>query len=118
MGLRSSRGGTGKEPAKRRQRAGSRAEAVARRLGCRVVRRDVFLDADPSPSGVRRALEEAAALARTRPVVAIVHPSAATVRELERAQETLTAAGVDVYPLSKLLAHVDSLDPRRLVGAP
>ncbi len=84
---------------------------MARRLGCRVVRRDVFLDADPSPRGVRRALEAAAALARERPVVAIVHPSAVAVRELARAEQTLTRARIGVYPLSELLAHLEADAP-------
>ena len=83
--------------------ADTRAEAAARARGVPVLRREVFLDHDPAAHAIEAALDEAAQLSRTHPVVAIAHPSAEVVEVLGRRLPELHAEGVAVYPVSRLL---------------
>lgn len=89
----------------------SRAEDVARRLGCVVARRDVFLDDAKDEASVARALGEAVRLARIRPVVVVAHPLPATIRVLRRAERTLAEEGIGVYPLSEVISHLRAPRP-------
>lgn len=82
----------------------TRAEEVATAAGVPTLRREVFLDHDPSSDAIEAALDEAARLSRDHPVVAIAHPSAEVVEVLRRRLPQLHAEGVGVYPLSRLLS--------------
>lgn len=85
------------------------AEDAARAAGLPTLRREVFLDHDPSAEAIDAALLEAARLSRGHPVVAIAHPSVEVVEVLERRLPELFAQGVVVYPVSRLLrARADS----------
>ena len=86
------------------------AEACARRAGVPALARAVFLDHDPSPSAIARALEHAATQARHEPTVAIGHPTPALVRVLEEKLPALDDAGIGIYPVSRLLAHQQEAD--------
>jgi polysaccharide deacetylase 2 family uncharacterized protein YibQ len=88
-----------------RTTASTCAEQSARAAGVPTLARQIFLDDDPSSAAIEAQLERAAALARTRPVVAIGHPSPEMVEVLLRRLPELHAQGVAVYPASELLHH-------------
>lgn len=82
----------------------SPAVHIGRTLGLPVLRRDVFLDNDLNQASIRRRLDEAARLARTRGyAIAIGHPHAATLLQLEAWLPTLARQNVRVVALSELL---------------
>ncbi|MEM7160496.1 MAG: divergent polysaccharide deacetylase family protein [Myxococcota bacterium] len=82
----------------------TQAEAMAQRAGVPSLRREVFLDHDPSAAAIEAALEHAAQLSHDHPVVAIAHPSPEVVEVLGRRLPDLYAQGVAVYPASRLVA--------------
>lgn len=75
--------------------------------GVPAVSRQVFLDDDPSAEAIAEQLARAAALSRTRPVVAIGHPSVAMLEVLERELPRLHAEGIAIVGLSELVAAAD-----------
>jgi polysaccharide deacetylase 2 family uncharacterized protein YibQ len=77
---------------------------IARESGVPAVKRDVFLDHDPSEPTIRRELERLKALARERgSAVAIGHPYPETLRVLEEALPALAEEGIELVPLSRLV---------------
>ena len=79
------------------------AATVAGDAAVPALSRQVFLDHDPHPDSVRAALREAAERSRSAPVVAIGHPTPATVAVLREELPRLYASGVTVYSLSELV---------------
>jgi hypothetical protein len=75
--------------------------------GVRAVSRQVFLDDDPSPEAIAEQLARAVALSRTRPVIAIGHPSAALLEVLRRELPRLHAEGIAIVGMGELLAATD-----------
>jgi polysaccharide deacetylase 2 family uncharacterized protein YibQ len=76
---------------------------MATEVGVSAVRRDVFLDPDPSPETVVRQFERMKRLARKRGVVvAIGHPYRATLEFLERALPTLQEQGIELVTISEV----------------
>ena len=90
-----------------RTTAATCAQRAAQAAGVPSLARQVFLDDDPSLEAIDAQLERAATLARSQPVVAIGHPSAAMVEVLLRRLPELHAQGIGIYPLSSLLAVSD-----------
>ena len=77
---------------------------IARETGVDAIRRDVFLDPDPSPETVAREFERMKALARQRgQVIAIGHPYPATLDLLERELPLLAEQGFELVSVSELL---------------
>ncbi len=78
---------------------------VAEETGIPAMRRDVFLDPDPSPETIAREFERMKRLARQRgQVVAIGHPYPATLDLLERELPRLAEEGIELVPISDLLS--------------
>jgi polysaccharide deacetylase 2 family uncharacterized protein YibQ len=78
---------------------------VARETGIPAMRRDVFLDPDMSPETIAREFERMKRLARQQgQVVAIGHPYPATLELLERELPRLADEGIELVPISDLLA--------------
>ncbi len=68
------------------------------------IRRDVFLDSDRDPAKIRAELYRAVKLARRHGIaLAIGHPYPETLTVLEQEIPKLTAAGVEILPVSQLL---------------
>jgi polysaccharide deacetylase 2 family uncharacterized protein YibQ len=89
-----------------RTSGGSVAAEVARAAGVPALTRDVFLDHDRSESAVERQLDQAVRLAhRHGAALAIGHPYPETLAVLERRLPGLRAAGVELAPVTRLLAH-------------
>lgn len=79
---------------------------LASETGVRAVKRDVFLDDDPSPEMIRREFERLKQLARTRGMaVAIGHPHSATLTILEELLPGLAAEGILLVPVSELVTN-------------
>ncbi len=77
---------------------------IAHENGVPALRRDVFLDPDPSPETVRREFERALTLARRNGyAVAIGHPYPATLELLEEKLPGLRAQGIELVAVSSLL---------------
>ena len=77
---------------------------IARENGVSAMRRDVFLDPDPSPETVAREFERMKALARKHgQVVAIGHPHPATLELLERELPRLAEEGFELVSVRELL---------------
>jgi len=84
--------------------AHSVALQMATEAGVSAVRRDVFLDPDPSPETVVRQFERMKILARKRGfVVAIGHPYRATLELLERELPKLREQGIELVTISELI---------------
>ena len=83
---------------------GSVALQVADEIGVPAMRRNVFLDPDPSPETVAREFERMKKLARKRgTAVAIGHPYPATLDLLERELPRLAEEGFELVRISELL---------------
>lgn len=81
------------------------AMQIAAEAGVRAVKRDVFLDSDPDPTIIRAEFERLKALARKQGyAVAIGHPYDATLTFLEAELPTLSAQGIELVPVSELVA--------------
>lgn len=77
---------------------------IALETGVEAIKRDVFLDPDPSPEAVEREFERFKALARKRGhALAIGHPYPATLDLLERELPGLAAEGFELVRVSELL---------------
>lgn len=77
---------------------------IARENGISAMRRDVFLDPDPSPETVAREFERMKDLARKRgQVIAIGHPHAATLELLERELPLLAEQGFELVSVQELM---------------
>ena len=86
--------------------AHSVALQMATEAGVSALRRDVFLDPDPSPETVSRQFERMKVLARKRGfVVAIGHPYDATLALLERELPGLDEQGIKLVSISELLGR-------------
>ncbi len=73
----------------------------ARRIGLRVLRRDVFLDNVDEPEAIRRQFEELLELARRHgSAIGIGHPRANTLAVLESELPRLAGRGIDLVPVS------------------
>lgn len=84
--------------------AHSVALQVASEVGVSALRRDIFLDPDPSPQTISRQFERMKRLARKRGfVVAIGHPYDATLALLERELPGLRAQGIELVTISELI---------------
>ena len=90
------------------------AAEQAAAAGVPFVSRKVFLDHDPAPAAIRRALARAAEFARDEPTVAIGHPSMALVEVLREDLPRLHDQGVTVVPLSQVIAHRRTASPASL----
>lgn len=77
---------------------------IALENGVAAMRRDVFLDPDPSPQAVEREFKRFKALARKRGrALAIGHPYPATLELLERELPRLVDEGFELVRVSELL---------------
>lgn len=84
--------------------AHSVALQMATEAGVSALRRDVFLDPDPSPETVRRQFERMKVLAKKRGVVvAIGHPYEATLALLEKELPKLREQGIELVSISELV---------------
>jgi polysaccharide deacetylase 2 family uncharacterized protein YibQ len=79
------------------------AATAAQQAGVPTISRKVFLDHQPGRENIRAALAEAATFAREQPTVAIAHPSIELVEVLLEDLPKLHAAGVAIYPVSRVL---------------
>ena len=80
--------------------ARSAAGREAAALGLRGLRRDVFLDNEPTEQAIEARLEDAFEAARTRGwAIAIGHPHAATLDVLETLEDRAELAGVRIVPV-------------------
>ncbi len=87
----------------------TQALSLARRFGVPSVERDVFIDHDPSPIGVRTALIRAEDVAqRNGFAIAIGHPKDTTLDALEEWLPEIKARGFAVVPLTAIVRHVAS----------
>lgn len=78
--------------------------AVAQELGMPCVKRDIFLDHEPTEAFVRRQLGELIRRAKVEgQAVGIGHAHPVTLKILEHEAETLEKEGIEVVPLKKLL---------------
>ncbi len=76
---------------------------LARRMGVRFARRDVFLDNTAAPAAIRKQLAELARLAsKNGKAIAIGHDRPATIQVLQEALPALEQAGYTLVPLSDL----------------
>jgi polysaccharide deacetylase 2 family uncharacterized protein YibQ len=83
------------------------AADAARAEGIPTLVRDVFLDNERDAGKIEHQLDELVRLARTRgQALAIGHPYPETLAVLERRLPQLQAAGIELVPLTGLLAHV------------
>lgn len=81
------------------------AEVVAREHGVRTAGRDVFLDNERDLERINARFNELLRIARRRGhAIAIGHPYPETIAYLERVLPLLEEAGVEVVPVSELLA--------------
>lgn len=79
---------------------------IAAESGVDAVKRDVFLDNDPSPDRIRAEFERLKRLARVRgSAVAIGHPHEATLAVLEQELPRLAADGIELVPVSRLVTN-------------
>mgnify|MGYP001817066765 FL=1 len=84
--------------------AHSVALQMAIEAGVSALRRDIFLDPDPSPETVQRQFERMKVLAKTRGfVVAIGHPYDTTLAFLEEELPKLSEQGIELVRISELL---------------
>ena len=84
--------------------AHSVALQMATEAGVSALRRDVFLDPDPSPETVQRQFERMKVLARKRGVViAIGHPYETTLALLEEELPKLHEQGIELVRISELV---------------
>lgn len=84
--------------------AHSVALQMATEAGVSALRRDVFLDPDPSPATVQRQFERMKVLAKRRGfVVAIGHPYDATLALLEKELPKLAEQGIELVTISTLV---------------
>ena len=86
-----------------RTSADSHASLAAAEAGVRSAAREVFLDNEVSEAAIDAQLQRAANLSRDHPVIAIGHPSVELHAVLERRLPELHAAGIGIYPVSRLL---------------
>uniref|UniRef100_A0A832A1W7 Divergent polysaccharide deacetylase family protein n=1 Tax=Desulfacinum infernum TaxID=35837 RepID=A0A832A1W7_9BACT len=78
--------------------------SVAQELGMPCMKRDIFLDHEPTEAFVRRQVEELIRRAKVEgQAVAIGHPHPVTLKVLEQKAETFEKEGIEVVPLKKLL---------------
>ena len=76
---------------------------VAKRLGVKCYRRDVFLDNSKDQAYILRQMDVLARLALKKGrAIAIGHPSRATLEALRKSLPKLEKMGIKVVPLSKL----------------
>lgn len=91
--------------------AHSVALQMATEAGVSAIRRDVFLDPDPSPQTVSRQFERMKLLAKRRGfVVAIGHPYAATLELLEKELPKLDQEGIELVTISELVGRPRPLE--------
>lgn len=87
-----------------RTTAATVAQKMADEQGVPNLRRNVFLDNDPSPAAIAEQFERLLALARRQGgALAIGHPHAATLDFLERRLPRLAQEGIEVVPVRVLL---------------
>jgi hypothetical protein len=85
--------------------AASRAEQAAQEAGLETARRDIFLDNSRNPEQIRHHLYEAVKLARLKgSAIAIGHPYPETVRVLQAELPQLQLQGVELVPVSRVIA--------------
>ncbi len=78
--------------------------AVARDLGMPCLKRDIFLDHEPTEDFVRRQVAELIRRAKIEGrAVGIGHPYPVTLKVLEQEAETFEKEGIEIVPLKKLL---------------
>jgi len=78
--------------------------SVAQELGMPCMKRDIFLDHEPTEVFVRRQVEELIRRAKVEgKAVAIGHPHPVTLKVLEQEAGTFEKEGIEVVPLKKLL---------------
>ena len=83
---------------------------IAAENGVLAVKRDVFLDSDPSPERIRAELERLKQIARERgSAVAIGHPYEATLSMLEEQLPLLAAEGLELVPISVIVTNATLL---------
>lgn len=82
---------------------------IAAEAGVRAVKRDVFLDADRTPAGIRREFERLKTLARRHgAAVAIGHPYEETLAFLEQALPELAVEGFELVPVGELVENLQA----------
>lgn len=97
-----------------RTSAKSRAWETAQRYRIPSLERDVFLDHERDSAQIERQLDQALALAKNRGyAIAIGHPYPETLAQLRMLPEKLEAAGVELVPISELMARIPASQDRR-----
>ncbi len=82
------------------------AQRAARRSGIATARRDVFLDNERDPARIRDRLYQAIRLARLKgSAIAIGHPYPETLEVLRRELPRLHELGVELQPISRVIAY-------------
>lgn len=77
---------------------------VAREIGIRSERRNVFLDNEQNPAYIKGQLDQAVRIARNRGfAIAICHPHPATIKTLAELLPGLAKQGITLVPVSKLV---------------
>jgi len=85
------------------------AESEAVKAGIPALRRDVFLDHDPSPIAVRAALLQVEKVAQRQGfAIAIGHPKDATIGALSEWLPDVRARGFAIVPVSTIALHVEN----------
>lgn len=91
---------------------------IASESGIPATRRDVFLDADPSPAAIDHEFERLLALARSRGrAVAIGHPYPATLDFLERRLPMLEDEGIELIGIGRMLKDTVARDSGAIAAA-
>ncbi|MBO6781860.1 MAG: divergent polysaccharide deacetylase family protein, partial [Alphaproteobacteria bacterium] len=98
-----------------RTAASTVAERTARATGIPALRRDVFLDHDPSPIAVRAALLDLEKVAEQQGfAIAIGHPKDATIAALAEWLPDVRSRGFAVVPVSAVARWVTGESPARM----
>lgn len=93
------------------------AENVAREHGLATVGRDIFLDNQRDFDQINEQFNRLLRIARNRGhAVAIGHPYPETIAYLRQVLPLLEQAGIEVVPVSALLAAPESAQPPRLIA--
>ncbi len=86
--------------------ADSKGWKVARELKMSTLKRDIFLDDNPSEAAVRSQIVRLARAAKTKgTAIAIGHPRAATLKSLQDAAAYLREEGIEIVAARDLIGH-------------
>lgn len=85
------------------------AATMARRVGLKSLRRDVFLDHDPEPAAIATQVATALDTARSEGfAIAIIHPRPASMAALEQLEVQAQVAGVELVGMAALVGALET----------